>query len=68
MAALVYQRHKHDINVFVWPMMGSAGPERPITRQGYHMVRWERGGMIWWAVSDLNEHELQDFADLMATP
>ncbi len=62
-AALVYKRHQHVINLFVWP--ATAGTEEPIrilTRQGYHAIHWTQGGFVYWAVSDLNEQELQEFA------
>jgi anti-sigma factor (TIGR02949 family) len=64
-AALVFQRHKHVINLFVWPVAGGdskPGSFPPI--QGYNMVHWARAGMAFWAVSDLNEKELEDFAGL----
>jgi anti-sigma factor RsiW len=65
-AAVVYQRRQQVINLFVWPAEGGAetGPEAQ-TRQGYHLVHWTRGGMTYWAVSDLNPDELQTFARLL---
>jgi anti-sigma factor RsiW len=65
-AAVVYQRRQHVINLFVWPAEGGAeaGPET-LTRQGYHLVHWTHGGMTFWAVSDLNPDELQTFARLL---
>jgi anti-sigma factor RsiW len=65
-AALVYQRRKHIINLFVWPAgQNSASTESALTRQGYHLLTWTQGGMIYWAVSDLNEPELHGFMELM---
>jgi anti-sigma factor RsiW len=29
------------------------------------MLHWSRGGMSYWAVSDLNDAELRTFADLV---
>jgi anti-sigma factor RsiW len=63
-AALVYRRRQHAINLLVWPaeekdVQASTTSE---TKQGYHVVHWRRGGMEWWAVSDLNADELLDFA------
>lgn len=64
--ALVYHRRKHVINLFVWPTLRSADAEpRALTRQGYQMLHWSRGGMTYWAVSDLNAVELRAFADLV---
>jgi anti-sigma factor RsiW len=61
-AALVYQRNKHVINVFIWPGESSAGA---FTLNGYHLVHWSAGGMAYWAISDLNESELNDFSALL---
>jgi anti-sigma factor RsiW len=72
-AALVYQRDKHVINVFVWPSNQSAQISSPIkTQQGYHVIRWASAGMNFWVVSDLEASQLATFADLLkssfATP
>src|SRR5205823_13277185 len=62
-AALVYQRQQHVINLFVWPAAPAAAePESTITRQGYHLVQWTTAGMTYWAISTLNEQEMQTFA------
>jgi anti-sigma factor RsiW len=61
-AALVYQRNKHVINLFVWPGESTAGS---FTLNGYHLIHWTAGGMCYWAVSDLNEAELKDFSALL---
>jgi anti-sigma factor RsiW len=62
-AALVYGRRQHIINVFTWPS------EKPIaetaeTRNGYHLLSWSANGMVFSAVSDLNEAELRQFVSL----
>ncbi len=64
-AALVYQRRQHVINMFVWPGAGADAPEGITTRQGYHLVHWSQGGMAWWAASDLNERELEELVGLL---
>jgi len=63
-AALIYRRNKHLINLFIWP--GDATPEVDV-RQGFNLIRFECKGMTCWAVSDLNAGELQQFADLFKT-
>ena len=62
-AALVYRHRQHAINLFVWPSEG-AHEQKPhaLSRQGYNLLRWTQGGMEFWAVSDLNEAELTQFA------
>jgi len=61
-AALVYQRQKHTINVFVWPSADAAARVDAQTFRGFHVRHWNRGGMSFWAVSDLNDAELTEFA------
>lgn len=67
-AALVYARQKHFINLFVWPVERPGSPSAPqaIERNGYHVVQWSSATMTFWAVSDLNEKELMDFGLLVA--
>jgi anti-sigma factor RsiW len=61
-AALVYQRREHVINLFTWPAQAEAGEdETMLTRQGYHLVHWRASGMSYWVVSNLNQRELQEF-------
>ncbi|PYJ21210.1 MAG: anti-sigma factor, partial [Verrucomicrobia bacterium] len=50
-AALIYQRRKHFINLFVWP--AGAGTERAmktISRQGYQLLYWIDSEFNYWAV------------------
>ncbi len=61
-AALVYQRRDHLINLFIWPGEPDAGvSDTVVTRQGYHLAHWRAAGMNYWAVSNLNQGELQEF-------
>jgi anti-sigma factor RsiW len=65
-AALVYRRRQHVINLFVWPSnSGADAAARPAEWQGYHLVHWSAGGMAFWAVSDLNARELQEFVRIV---
>jgi anti-sigma factor RsiW len=61
-AALVYQRRQHTINVFVWPAADS-GEALTDTRalRGFQVRHWTSSGMAFWAVSDLNDMELDQF-------
>jgi anti-sigma factor RsiW len=63
-AALVYRRNRHIINLFIWPT--ATGPEPAATRDGYHLINWDQGGMSFWVVSDLNTAELGDFHQAFA--
>jgi anti-sigma factor RsiW len=62
-AALVYGRRAHIVNLFVWPSATST-PESSETRNGYQMRTWSGNGMIFWAVSDINQSELAGFVAL----
>jgi len=62
-AALVYGRQKHLINVFVWPTESTDAPRgAPTAVHGYNVVGWTSQGMTYWAVSDLNATELGELA------
>lgn len=59
-AALVYRRGPHIVNVFVWPA-AEESDKNPVSRSahGLNIVNWRAEGMNWWAVSDLDLPELQ---------
>jgi len=61
-AALVYARRKHVINVFVWPSEEADAAPRSGARRGYSWIRWTRGGMRFWAVSDVAAPDLEELA------
>ena len=65
-AALVYRRQKHLINLFVWPAKAGNGERTDaVTSQGYNVLHWDESGMTFWAVSDLNAAELSGFERLL---
>ena len=65
-AALVYKRHKHLVNLFIWPATRSSSTtEKAAVCQGYNLIHWNESGMNFWAVSDLNPAELRAFAELI---
>jgi anti-sigma factor RsiW len=62
-AALVYERRKHFINLFVWPAGADSQDvkgEKP--QRGYNVVRWRAAGMNYWAVSEIARDDLRKFA------
>lgn len=63
-AALIYQRRAHIINVFIYP---SSENRKPVSEQlrGYNLIHWAGSGMEYWLVSDLNAAELQELAGLL---
>lgn len=64
-AALVYRRDQHVINVYSWPSSAPLAPAVSSTRDGYNLVHWTQAGSAWWLVSDLRLAELQQCADLL---
>ena len=67
-AALIYQRQKHYINLYIWPAeQSNPGGEVSTKRQGYNLLHWTSSGMNYWAISDLNIVELHDFSRLVQT-
>jgi anti-sigma factor (TIGR02949 family) len=64
-AALVYRRREHVINVFIEPDSAQgaqqASRSEDTFREGYHVLHWTQGGMTFWAVSDLSLPELEEF-------
>jgi anti-sigma factor RsiW len=61
-AALVYQRRKHFINLFVWPgATGAARPTMAMSHEGYQLLHWADSDFNYWAVSDVNVNDLQLF-------
>ena len=65
-AALVYQRHKHTINLFIWPASNSSSrSEKAMMQKGYNLIRWRASGLNYWVISDLNSKELKQFVQLL---
>jgi anti-sigma factor RsiW len=67
-AAIVYRRRQHVVNLFVWPASAAVAhsTERLFRRDGFSLTRWEQGGLQFWAVSDLDPAELREFRDSFA--
>ena len=64
-AALVYKHGQHLINVYEMPNTGgTSGPAEQRPQRGFNVVRWSKGGMACWAVSDLNVNELKAFGTM----
>jgi len=66
LAAVVYRRHEHVINLFVAPATNAAdsGPFGQVLG-GYNLVGWKKSGMSFWAISSVSPAELGRFAELV---
>ena len=61
-AAIVYQRRKHLINLFVAQRLGARhNGALSEAIQGYNVRHWTQDGLDFWAVSDLAGDELDEF-------
>jgi anti-sigma factor RsiW len=63
-AALVYGRRLHRIDVFVWPAESKTPPAR-FDRNGFHEISWTRDNFAFTCVSDLDPAELTVLVDLL---
>lgn len=62
-AALTYRSRQHVVNLFVWPAPGPDAKPVTLSRQGYAILHWNRGGMEHWAISDMAPALLAPLAD-----
>jgi anti-sigma factor RsiW len=61
-AAIVYRRRNHVINLFVAESLGAKHQGTAAeTRHGFNVRHWTEGGLDFWAVSDINADELDEF-------
>jgi len=63
-AALIYRRQAHIINVFVWP--AAAGSRTALSRDGYNIRNWSESGLTYWAVSDASADDVGRFQELFS--
>jgi len=60
---MTYMRREHVINVYARPADGRSSSANE-SRNGFHLIEWQSGGLDYWAVSDLNSAELEQFIAL----
>src|ERR1700692_1698416 len=65
-AALVYGRRKHVVNVFVWPTSEKDVAPQSGSIQGYQWIDWRKQGMEFYAVSDAAATDLQQLQHLFS--
>ena len=61
-AAIVYHRRLHTVNLYVWPAKDAA--ERSFVKDGFAVKEWSRNGLRYAAISDIPAAELQQFHKL----
>jgi anti-sigma factor RsiW len=67
-STLVYRRAKHLISLTATPVERRFDPSQvPRATNGYNIVHWVENGVGYWAISDLEAKQLDDFAQLFRT-
>jgi anti-sigma factor RsiW len=61
-AAIVYHRRLHTVNLYVWPAKDSG--ERSFVKDGFAVREWSRNGLRYAAISDIPPAEVQQFHKL----
>ena len=61
-AALIYRRRLHVINLYQWPVSATDARQEATQWNGYTAIQWTAGDMHYVAVSDVGESELRQFA------
>ena len=64
-AAVVYRRQQHAINVFIWPDATNRAAVTAREMRGFRVRHWQQDGMSFWTVSDLNGAELDEFVEAL---
>jgi anti-sigma factor RsiW len=60
--SIVYRRRKHVINLFVAQQLGAAvRSAKEASVQGFNVRHWREEGLDFWAVSDIDGAELDEF-------
>jgi anti-sigma factor RsiW len=63
-AAIVYRRRVHVINLFCAPAPGSSKRKSAMeSLHGFNVRSWTENGLNLWAVSDINADELTEFGE-----
>lgn len=64
-AALVYMHRLHKISLFSWPADGDAKMATKLRLDGYNIVTWTADNMTFWAISDVEDSELDRLPGLI---
>ena len=65
-AAMAYLHGKHVLNLYVWPAHGARDAGLYATSlQGFQLLSWTQRSMHFVAISDMNAHDLTEFAETL---
>jgi anti-sigma factor RsiW len=62
-AAIVYRRRAHTINLFIAPGPAKRRTATTESVNGFNVRHWADEGLSLWAVSDINAAELEEFSN-----
>lgn len=63
-AALIYSRRAHPVDVFIWPTREQDASPRAGSRQGYQWMDWRKGKIEFCSVSDAPSFDLEQLQRL----
>jgi anti-sigma factor RsiW len=66
-AVIVYRRRTHVLNLFIGSGASSERGVKTETVKGFNVKFWSQQGLNFWAVSDINAEELQEFVEKVQT-
>jgi anti-sigma factor RsiW len=67
-AVLMYRHAHHPINVYIWPASNAQEvPAQALSRQGYQLAHCVKGGMVYWAVSEVDPRQLMQLVAILQT-
>jgi anti-sigma factor RsiW len=64
-AAIVYHRRQHVLNLFVWAGSGSDAAPRSFSERGYRVTSWRQGGLEYRLVADVPQSEVDQLVTLL---
>ncbi len=62
-AAIVYQRGKQIVNLFVWPAAGRKIDMDVRSERGYQFCGWNQAGLNYLCISEMSGDDLEKFED-----
>jgi anti-sigma factor RsiW len=62
-AVMIYRYRKHPLDLYVFPESPDSAdrPPETLVREGYALLRWQEGGMTYWAITDASPDALAAF-------
>jgi len=62
---LIYQLHKHEISVFIFPDGGASVPPGPANAATFHIESWAQGGLRYFVIGDTGASDLEALSKMI---